>query len=237
VDRDRGSGVNPHLDFLLSVLYDHDGTDLHPPHREDLAKSGITPETIVLQKIRDVPPHMIDSLLGFPAPKVRSALLFPFPDPAGGFMDHVRMKVFPAHKDHRGQTVKYLQPRRSGVRLYFPLATLDRVLHSDEPLYAIEGEKKALAVARLGLPAFGFCGIDGWHVTGTQTLLSDFDDIGLRGRIVDMIPDGDTQTNAHVRRSAEAFGAALRARGARVRFVQLPAGVKGIDDYLVREQS
>jgi hypothetical protein len=44
--------VNRFLDFLLSDLYDHDGRDLHPPHRDDLQKSGITPATIVQQKIR-----------------------------------------------------------------------------------------------------------------------------------------------------------------------------------------
>jgi len=33
------------------------------------------------------------------------------------------------------------------------LATLDTVLHGDVPLWCVEGEKKALAVAQLGLPA------------------------------------------------------------------------------------
>src|SRR5215813_10050957 len=117
--------MNPHLAFLLTTIYDID--PLAPPHRADLVKSGITDETIGLQKIRSVPPHMIDQLLAFPAPKVDSAMLIPFPDPRGDWMDHVRMKIFPPFKDRRGQTVKYLQPRGSGVRLYFPLATLDRV--------------------------------------------------------------------------------------------------------------
>src|SRR5262245_5448754 len=135
--------MDPHLDFLLSTLYDHDGGDLHPPHREDLAKSGITPETIVRQKIRSVPPHMIDRLLRFPTPRVMSALLFPFPDPAGGFMDHIRLKIFPAYRTkkrgQKSQLVKYLQPKRSGCRLYFPLGTLARALDGDEPLYLTEG--------------------------------------------------------------------------------------------------
>lgn len=36
---------------------------------------------------------MIGRLLGFDIAEIRSALLIPFPDPAGGFMDHVRMNA------------------------------------------------------------------------------------------------------------------------------------------------
>ena len=61
----------------------------------------------------------IDPLLGMRSPGVRSAYLIPFADPAGGWMHHVRMKVFPPLKTTMG-TIKYLQPRGSGVRLYFP---------------------------------------------------------------------------------------------------------------------
>jgi hypothetical protein len=43
---------------------------------------------------------------------------------------------------------------------------LELVYFSDEPLYLVESEKKALAVAQLGLPAVAFCGIEGWHVGG-----------------------------------------------------------------------
>jgi hypothetical protein len=158
--------MNPRLEFVLSCLYDD---FLGPEHLADLRKSGLSDETIRLQKIRSVPPHMIDQLLGFKAPKVMSASLFPFPDPRGGWFDHVRMKVFPSIATDSG-TIKYLQPRRSGVRIYFPLATLDAVLRTADPLYIVEGEKKALSVAQLGLPAIGVCGIEGWHVAGARDL-------------------------------------------------------------------
>src|SRR6185436_1916157 len=106
------------LDFLLSPLY---SGALAPPHRADLAKSGLTAETIVRHAIRSVPLTMIERLLGFPTPKVTSAYILPFPDPAGGFMDHVRCKVFPAYTDRRGRTVKYLGPAGAAPRLYFPI--------------------------------------------------------------------------------------------------------------------
>jgi hypothetical protein len=211
--------MNRPLDFLLSAIYD--GSTLHPEHLADLRKSGLTDETIALQKIRTIPPHMIDQLLGFETPKVRHAYLIPFADPRGGWMDHVRMKIFPAITTESG-TIKYLQPRRSGVRLFFPLATLGRVFVGDAAVWFVEGEKKALAVSQLGFPAVGFAGIEGWHLAGSSTLLADFAAIPLRGRIVELVPDGDVQTNPNVARGVRRFADALREVGARPRLVRLP---------------
>jgi hypothetical protein len=224
--------VNRALALLLSDLYDG---ALAPDHLADLRKSGLTDATIRQQKIRSIPPDLIDRLLGFSTPEVTSAYLLPFPDPRGGWMDHIRMKVFPSFSLKTG-TVKYLQPKRSGVRLYFPLATLDAVLHSAEPLYLVEGEKKALAVAQQeGKPTVGLCGIEGWHRGRERTLHPDLDDVGLAGRIVYVIPDSDYQTNPAVARAVDGLTAACLARGAdRVRVVLLPADCKGIDEYLLR---
>jgi hypothetical protein len=174
---------------------------------------------------------MIDQLLGFSMPSVQHALLIPFPDPRGGWMDHVRMKIFPSIATDSG-TIRYLQPRRSGVRIYFPLATLDAVLHSTENLYIVEGEKKALAVAQLGLPAVGICGVEGWHVAGSRALHPDLDDAGLAGRVVYVVPDSDVQTNHALNAAVRRLGEALAARRAEGRLVLVPDGFKGVDDYL-----
>jgi putative DNA primase/helicase len=225
--------VNRNLEFLLS---DAMPGGLAPSHAADLRRSGLTDATIRTQRIRSVPPGMIAQLLGFDAPMVVSAFVIPFPDPRGGWMDHVRLKVFPTLTTPSG-TIKYLQPRRSGVRIYFPLATLDTVLHSDEPLYLVEGEKKALAVAQTGLAAIGLCGIDGWHVRGARELHPDLDDIGLSGRVVNVIPDADVRTNPAVRAAVRRLGAALATRGAIARLVRVPDGYKGVDDWLVAESA
>jgi hypothetical protein len=132
------------------------------------------------------------------------------------------MKVFPAFEHARGQTVKYLQPPSSGVRLYFPVATLPAVLQSGEPLWVIEGEKKSLAVAQLGLPAVGICGIEGWHAAGSRTLLHDFEHINLR-RAVKIVPDADVRSNPAVAGATNRFAEALERRGARAQIVMLPA--------------
>ncbi len=212
--------MNPDLDFLLSVIYDAD--PLIHEHLADLRKSGLTDATIRLQKLRTIPPHMIPALLGFDLPlSVRPLMLIPYPDPRGGFMDHVRVKLFPPLEHERG-TVKYSQPRRTSPRLFFSLATLREALEGEGPLWCVEGEKKCLAVAQLGLPAVGFAGIQGWHVAGSRELLSDFSALRLTDRVVELAADGDVATNPNVERGVREFADALRSRGARPRLVELP---------------
>jgi hypothetical protein len=228
--------VNPHLDFLLSAVYDR--ADLHPAHLADLRKSGITDETIRAQRIRSVPPSMIDALLGFPTPGVLSAYLMPFCDPRGGWMEHVKLKTFSDDRagdvrgdhaeEHRerwrynGGARKYLVRRRSAPRLYFPVSTMQRALEGDEALWLVEGMKKSLAVAQLGLPAVGLESAWGWHAAGSRELLPDFDLIAMNGRVVELVPDSDVQTNPMIKRSMIQLSGALRAAGARPRLVRLP---------------
>jgi len=220
--RGADAGMNAHLEHLLSCVYD--GL-LAPEHRADLAKSGLTDDTTAAQFIRSVPPSMIGRLLDFDLPAIRSALLFPFRSAAGGFMDLPRVKVFPPLRNRDGHQVKYLQPRGSSPRIYFVGAVLERVLTSDEPLWIVEGEKKALAVAQLGLPAIALCGVEGWHTGGSLDLLPDFDAIRLAGRVVEVVPDGDYQYNVNVARAVRRLGNALAARGAQPRVVLLPREV------------
>lgn len=211
--------MNPHHELLIGRAYDGALAD---EHLADLRKSTITDETIAQQLIRSVPLAMIGRLLGFDVTGIRSALLFPFRAPAGGFADLVRMKIFPPLTDADGHTVKYLQPKGSAPRLYFIARCLPQVLEGHAPLWIVEGEKKALAVAQLGLPAVGICGVEGWHRRGELRLLPDFEAVRLRDRVIEVLPDGDVETNPHVRRAVHTLGDALAVRGARPRLVHLP---------------
>jgi hypothetical protein len=212
--------MNPHLAQLLSRAYDG---ALAPEHLADLRKSGLTDETIAAQFIRSVPPAMLPRLLGFDLPAVRSAMLLPFRSPAGGFMDHVRLKIFPGLTDAGGHAIKYLQPKGSAPRLYFVVSCLREAIEGNTPLWLVEGEKKALNVAQRGLPTVGFCGVEGWHAKGERRLIEDFNAIRLCGRIVEVLPDGDYKTNPNVARAIQRFGAALTTRGAQPRVVLLPS--------------
>lgn len=213
--------MNPTLAFLLGRVYDG---ALAPEHRADLEHSGLAPETIAAHYFRSVPPGMPVRLLGFDVPRARSMMLLPFRAPGGGFMDFVRVKLFPALTDAEGHTTKYLQPRGSAPRLYFPAPTLRDGL--DDPtraLWCCEGEKKSVAVAQAGYCAVGFLGAEGWHTKGSTALLPDFDALAIKGRVVELLPDGDYQTNPHVKRAMHRFAAALAARGARPRVRLLPS--------------
>lgn len=217
---------HPHLEFLLSPVFDG---ALAPAHRQDLAKSGITEATRSAQGIRSVPPSDFDHLLGFRVPAaVTSLLLFPYPDPAGGYFDMFQVKLFPALEAGDGRTVKYLQPRGSAPRLYFVRSVLPLVMDPTVPLYLVEGAKKAMAAAQLGLAAIGFNGIQGWHVRGSRALLEDFARLPLRGRRVKVMPDGDVQTNPAVERGAAELADTLEQRGARARIVLLPVTAEAI---------
>lgn len=215
--------MNPHLELLLSKVYDG---ALAPEHRADLGKSALTSETIALQKIRSIPPSMLDRLAGFKVPTaLTSAYVIPYADPAGGWMDHVRMKIFPPITEGDGPTVKYLQPPRSGVRVFFPIRTLPAVVDSDAAVWIVEGEKKSLAVAQRGLPTIGIAGITCWNAPGSRRLHPDFDHVPLMGRVVELVPDSDWQTHPRVRSAVGVLATALAAAGARPRVVVLPDAV------------
>jgi hypothetical protein len=232
--------VNAHLDFLLSAVYD--GADLHPEHLADLHKSGLSDATIARQRIRSVPPDMLKPLLGFDPVGVRSAYLIPFADLRGGWLDYLKLKVFGdagevrvlrgGHVEERHErwrynrgARKYLVRRATSARLFLPLATMDRAVRGSGPLYVVEGEKKALAVSQLGLPAVGLESAWGWHGRGSRELLPDFDLIALQGRTVELVPDSDVLTNPMIEQSMRCLADALRRRGARARIVLLPEQV------------
>lgn len=212
--------MNPALELLLSAVY---VGALAPEHRADLEASGLIPETIRASGIRSVPPNLIDRLLGFPTPKVTSAYIIPFPDPRGGWFDHIRLKVFPSYTDREGRTVKYLGPRGAPPRLYCPRPALPGILDPAVTLTFVEGIKKALAACQHGAAVVAFEGIQAWHAKGTRELLPDFVLIPLSGRRVGVIPDGDGATNPDVRLGADQLARVLYRAGAVVSLAWLPA--------------
>jgi hypothetical protein len=74
-----------------------------------------------------------------------------------------------------------------------------------------------------GSPCLGFCGVEGWHRSRSFDLLPDFSVMHLAGRIVELVPDGDVQTNPNVAAGIFRFAEALRRRGAKPRLVVLPS--------------
>lgn len=206
-----GSPPYKSLGSSLDELHYH----FHPDHWADLQKSNLTPETVMAARLFSSRPNQISKFIGYDHPKVTSALVFPYPG-----TDFVRVKVFPTILDGKGHKVKYLQPKGSGVHLYFTPNFLPR-LEESKPILLVEGEKKALVADQAGHCALGIAGIYGWTKKGGMGLIDDFDLIPLRGRDVWIVPDGDFRVNPMVRAGTAGLFNQLERRGAKASIVDL----------------
>ncbi len=134
---------------------------------------------------------------------------------------------------------KYMQPRASGQRVYFP-PVLDwpRILaDSEEPVIITEGEAKGLAGCLSGFPTIALGGVSSWAVAGTTELLPELDTIPWTKRAVFIVFDSDAAQNPQIRlMEARLIDTLQTKRGAACNLVRLPTGPDGskmgLDDYL-----
>ena len=186
-------------------------------HLADLRKSGLTDETIEQARVYSVPAHLMAQKLGRVAKKIKSALAFPYRD---GFE---RYKLFPALKTLTGHTLKYFQPRGSGVHLYIPPWIYSSLSGSKAPLYITEGEKKALRAAQEGLCCVAIAGLWNWKRKGEKGAISDIKELPLAGRQVLIVPDSDTALRFQLFLAVCRFAVELEKLKALVEIIQLPA--------------
>ncbi len=205
---------------------------LHPDHLKDLQKSGLTDETITKANIHSVSPRDIPKILGKSyADKVDSLLAFPY-----GKNGFCRYKVFPPIKDKDGHRIKYFQAQGSGVYLYYPPGIETEISDPSIPLSFVEGEKKSLKGYQEGIVSIGMGGIWNFKEKGSDDLVQDFDSIPLRGRTINLIPDGDYHKNKDIQKAVLLFAQKLKAKGAIPYLISLPDGEEkiGLDDFLVQ---
>ncbi len=210
---------------------------LYPDHLADLRKSGLSTESIKAMGVYSLPREKIGELLGWTPQGVESALVFPYPGTDG----FPRLKIFPPQQDEDGHTIKYLQPKGSGVRLYV-LPQVRGVLNDPTlPLYMTEGEKKAALLAQVGKMAVGLGGIWNWRNKENPQPIAELDEIVWKGRLVYLVPDSDAKHNDQVLLAVYALGRVLEQRGATVLVVKIPdlGGLEktGVDDYLSSKNS
>jgi putative DNA primase/helicase len=115
--------------------------------------------------------------------------------------------------------IKYLQPRKSGVRLYIPPA-IDKLSDVSVPLYITEGEKKALAACQKGLCCVGLGGI--WNWRNSEGLIPDLANIPVQGRKILIVPDSDVNYKSQVLAAVTELYTELCKRQADVEVIQLP---------------
>jgi len=192
---------------------------------ENLRASGLTIATIRTNGLRTE----------------HGALVFPYRDLDG------KVNGFARRRPHKppvidGKPAKYVQPKGSPQRAYFPVASLAKLRDGESEIYITEGEKKALALSQLGYAAIGIGGFWGGCKAKSEELIDDLAAINWQGRNVGIVFDYDAKEAT--RREAEAakvrLARALKAAEAgEVYNMPLPPGPdgakQGVDDYLVAQ--
>lgn len=200
---------------------------LAPDHRQDLEKSGLSEETIKTAGIHSVPPDKIKKILGGWNAPINSLLAFPY---GSGF---TRYKLFPPLINKEGKSQKYYQQRGSGLHLYLP----PKFDPNANCIRITEGEKKALKGSQEGLNVAALGGI--WNFgakdadSGLTRLIDDLKALLPKGKIIEIVPDGDYQLKEAVAHAVYRFGILLEDEGADVRIVSLPI-IEKLDDYLCK---
>ncbi|MDG2388391.1 MAG: phage/plasmid primase, P4 family [Planctomycetaceae bacterium] len=166
-------------------------------------------------------------------------LVFPYRDLDGELNGFVRTRPRRPYRDSKGKEVKYLQPKGSPVRAFFPHRSLRELRENEGRIFITEGEKKALALSQIGATAIGLGGVYSWKKKGTDELIDDLAQIEWGGRVVYIVFDWDAKegTRRDVALAQQRLVTALTVAGARVFSVDLLPGPEnrkqGVDDFLV----
>ena len=118
---------------------------------------------------------------------------------------------------------KYTSPKGVGVVIFGPRPDSFEKFAAAKVKYIAEGEGKALALAKLGLPVLGIGGVHCWHLKGESTLHPNLDGV-KKGDTVYLAVDGDCQTNDSVRSGAAGELFAIKAKGAVPKLFVLNSG-------------
>ncbi|AGG05904.1 DUF3854 domain-containing protein [Dehalococcoides mccartyi] len=142
--------------------------------------------------------------------------------------------------DSRQRPVKYESPVGSSNHLDCPPRCRPMLGDPKTPLWITEGSKKADALASHGacvISLTGVWGFKGKNEFGGITLLSDWDRIAIKDRLVYLAFDSDVVSKDLVRKALEHLGEHLARKGAGILVVYLPQEGNqkvGIDDYLLK---
>jgi hypothetical protein len=227
--------------------------DLLSQHLADLAKSGLSEQTIAACQFHSVTREReAREILRWDrtAGKLLPALAIPFLDRQGNPTGFVRLKPDHPRKakksDGKERIIKYEQPKGVPLRIYVPPMAWPLIENPAQPLLFTEGEKKAAKAAQEGFACVGLCGVECWSLRrekgadgkpiGKRQLLPELTALPLAGRDAYIVFDSDAEQKQEVCRAESAFQRALQQAGARVSIVRLPAGEGGnkvgLDDYL-----
>jgi hypothetical protein len=140
---------------------------------------------------------------------------------------------------HPNRVIKYEFPENQNMRIDCPPACHPDLSDPGVPLWITEGQKKADALASLGLCSVGLLGVWSWRGTnelGGKTVLADWENVALNGREVRIVFDSDINENENIQYAAKRLATWFANKKAAVKIAYLPAtegrSKTGVDDWL-----
>jgi hypothetical protein len=222
---------------------------LEQQHYEMLKASAIADDVIVERGYRTISNSKELKALGFSDSQIRvPGLLLPLHSTDGKSPfcvfrpDNPRVFEDKNHRNEDGtyklKIIKYEMPKGERMRLDVPPRCRPDIGDPAIPLWITEGQKKADALASLGLCSIALLGV--WNFIGTnerggKVFLADFMDIAMNGgRPVRIVFDSDVMTKPEVKQALDILTQRLQNKGAMVQAVYLPGGKNkiGVDDWL-----
>lgn len=178
-------------------------------------------------------------------PAYASALVLPYFDLSGKPSAFYRVRYLADTRTGwvaatTAEPLRYVQPPDTLNELYLPPYVKWEALaaNADVPVVITEGELKAAAASRAGVPTIGLGGV--WMFKAARKrlpLLPQFYLFKWTGRKVYVAFDSDARTNPQVQRATAELARELSALGAVPFIVDLPAlpayAKTGLDDFLV----
>lgn len=206
---------------------------------DDLRKSGLTAKDAALLRIGYEPEHPVGA-----AATVRAAR-FPYFYANGKVNSFSRYKLFDPYKPTKAKKpAKYLQTSDTESRLYLPPYIKWSALTARR-IWITEGEKKAAALCKLGVPAIGLGGV--WNFLTRESddahsePIADLGLINWTGLEVFIVFDDDTKFKTGPQQAQQVLRKQLIQRGANPFEVTLPSlpglAKTGVDDFLVHHGS
>ncbi len=224
---------------------------LSPAHLRILREeSAISDAVIEARGYRTVTDSNELKEYGFAPQQCRPGLLIPLHGTDGGNGLYVLRPDAPRSLDRKDkprnpdgtwpqQVIKYELPKDAKMRIDCPTVCRPALADPAVPLWITEGQKKADALASIGLCALGLLGVWNWrgkNDLGGKTVLADLDFVAWNGRDVRIVFDSDVMEKSEVQQALRRFVQVLQQRGASVAVVYLPpkddGHKQGVDDYL-----
>jgi DNA-binding MarR family transcriptional regulator len=207
---------------------------LHPDHLQDLNKSGLTPEDLRWFGVGvwSLTPTDLEGFLkavgfGWALQCARSGYVLQYAD------GYFRVRLFWHECGHKERHPKYIGPPGISPPAFVIESVRALAGKRHQAVAITEGEKKAVALCKAGVPAIGIGGV--WCFRGPDgNLVEPLDAWDWRDRIVYLIPDSDWRVNADVVQAWVTLGLLLAGKGAACYVVTWAEDLgKGVDDAIV----